>query len=393
MRPRKASTLVLSILLLSFVLGFATRASAEESAPRHRVALAGGFDGTLRPDLGGHGYALLAYDLERLPRGSHLSLSFNTDTARIRFDRLRLSGSWLEGGAHAAYEFIFAGLLTDYFRDGRREVARGFGAGYFIFGAFLKALLPRDHYIEVALDVRRWSFDTMEGTDPGLTLPLESWVIEPRLRYTFWRLQDDPSIREAHRPFMRVQGVAFGFEIGADFRTEAAAFGAIDPDHFSPIDPRNQGEATVLMFRQWLRAGVQAHDRVRFQFLQVAATGRGEDDLTRMRIGGSNPYVVPLAGAPWASLLADLLVAVEVSLHVRIWRELEVGLVADGIALRDLHRVGDRDLDFAGGLGVFADLRFGAFQIDLRGGWTPSLGVDLLGHWNIFAAFGWQWSR
>ncbi len=29
--------------------------------------------------------------------------------------------------------------------------------------------------------------------------------------------------------------------------------------------------------------------------------GQNEDDLTRMRVGGMNPYVIPVHGLPWTS--------------------------------------------------------------------------------------------
>lgn len=372
------------------VLAGAPRSEAE-SDRTHRVALAAGFDGVVVPEFTGHGYGLVAYDLEGLAAGSHLGLSYNTDTARVSFDRIRFANGWLEAGAHGTYEFMFAGLFTDYFRGGQLDPGRSFNAGYLEFDVYLKGNLPRDSYLEIALAAQRWFFDRNSGTDAALTLPPESWVIKPRLRYTFWRLTDDPSLREAHRPFPRARGAAFGVELGLDYRTAASPWGALDADQFDPVDPRNPGEPVVLLFRQWLRAGWQLHDRVRLQVAQFAGTGMHEDDLTRTRLGGSNPYVVPLAGAPWAAVLAGTFISAELSLHVRIWRELELGFLAQGAAVEDLQRIGENDLDFVGGLGAFADFRINAFQIDLRSGWTPSLRADPMGHWNVFLSFGWQW--
>ena len=357
----------------------------------HRVALAGGGDVSLVPEIVGHGYGLVAYDLENLPADAHLGLSYNTDTLRVAFDRIRFANGHLEAGAQGTYEFVFAQLLTDYFRGGELDHGRSFNAGYFSLEAHLKANLPRDHHIELALEIRRWFFDENDRTSDHLVLPPEAWVVQPRIRYTFWRLRSDPSLSEAHRPFPRVVGAAIGIEVGLDYRTEAHEWGATDPERFDPADRRNPGEPLILLFRQWLRAGAQVHDRLRIQVAQFAGTGRHEDDLTRVRLGGLNPYVVPLAGSPWAGMVAGTFIAAEISLHVRIWRELELGVLGQGAALEDLDRTGDGELDMVGGLGAFADLRFGAFQIDLRAGWTPSLRAEPLGHWNVFAAFGWQW--
>ena len=137
------------------------------------------------------------------------------------------------------------------------------------------------------------------------------------------------------------------------------------------------GKPTILLFNK-----IDAYSWVQ----------KDEDDLTRVRIGGMNPYVVPLAGAPWAALLADSFIAIQMSWHFRIYRELELGFLADGLAMSDPRRIGDRELGMLGGLGLFIDFQMGSFQLDLRGGWTPSLRPSVAGNWNVFIAFGWQWS-
>jgi hypothetical protein len=357
----------------------------------HRLAIAAGFEARVSPDLGGHGYGLVAYDLDGLPADAHLGVSYNTETARLAFDRIRFAGGLLEVGAGATYEFVLAGLLPDYFRNGRLVEGRGFDASYLELWAHFKANLPRDNFLEVAVGARRWWFAPSDLTAPALVLPRDTWVLEPRLKYTFWRLRDDPSLRDRHRLFPRVRGVAFGAELGLDFRSARGPFGALDPAVFDPVDPRNAGDSPVVVFRQWLRAGWQIGDRFRIQVAETAGAGSGEDDLTRARIGGLNAYVVPLAGAPWAALLADRFIALEISLHVRIFRELELGVLGDGVALEDPQRIGEREFGLLGGLGAFADFRLGGFQIDLRGGWTPSLSVPSTNHWSVFIGLGWGW--
>lgn len=364
-----------------------------EEALHHRVALSGGFDARIRPDPGGHGFGLVDYTLEGLPADSRLNLSYNTDTLRLRFDRVRFANGVLEAGLHVDYEFVFAGLLPDYFRDGRLDSTRGFNAGYLLFGGHIKANLPRDNYLEVGLGGRRWFFARNDQTDQALTLPPETWVVEGRLRYTFWRIRSDPSLAEAHRLFSRVRGAAFGVEVGLDRRVDAAPFGALDEETFDPVDRRNSGEESVFLFRQWLRAGAQITSVFRVQVSQSAGFGQGEDDLTRVRIGGMNPYVVQLAGAPWASLLASTFIAAQLSFHFNFYRDLELGFLLDGVALEDQRRQGEQDMGMLGGVGLFFDLRFGAFQVDIRGGWTPSLGVDVIGSWNAYVGFGWQWQN
>lgn len=359
----------------------------------HKIGVAAGFDARLNPEIGGHGFGLVAYDLDGLPAESHFGFSYNTDTVRLNFDRIRFANGVLEAGAHVAYEFVFAGLLTDYFLNGMLEEDRSFNAAYLELGAHIKANIPGGNYLEIALNGRRWWFDASTATNPSLELPEDMWVFEPRLRYTFWRVRDDPSLQESHRLFPRVRGAAIGVELGVDVRNEDGArpWGARDGEVFEPVDPRNEGAQTILIFRQWARGGLQLSDRFRIQIAEFAGAGKHEDDLTRVRIGGMNPYVVPLAGAPWAAVLSDFFIALELSLHLRVWREIEIGVLGHGVALEDPSRIGEREFGLLGGVGGFVDIRFGAFQIDLRAGWTPSLSVPTNNHWSFYFGFGWGW--
>ena len=120
------------------------------------------------------------------------------------------------------------------------------------------------------------------------------------------------------------------------------------------------------------------------------------DDLVRLRVGGLNPYSVPLAGAPWAGYLAGEFAAVDASLHVRVWRDHEVGVVVDGVVLDDVHRTRRAD-------GAHRRARrhrrlrrraLGSWQLDVRGGWSPTTQPGSpAGSWALFAAAGWAWSR
>jgi hypothetical protein len=182
--------------------------------------------------------------------------------------------------------------------------------------------------------------------------------------------------------------VAFGVELGADVRSEARPWGARAAS-FSPRDLRNDPSTIVWSVRQWLRAGAPLGSRVRLQLSEVALWMSGADDLDRARVGGFNPYVIPIAGAPWPAWLADRLLAAELSLHVRLWRELEAGALLDGAVLGDIERTGNPLVPGpVWGAGLFADLRIGAWQIDVRGGYCPTLrGVSL------FASLGWAFAR
>ena len=337
---------------------------------------------SLSPALDGHGFGLLRYDLDGLPRGSHLAIELNSDTLRLSYDRLRFGRG--EVGVNATGEALIAGLLDEYYRDGRNEPGRGFYASYAALGGYAK-LDAAPHFLELAVTARRWLFQRNGSTDGDLSLPPEAWVGELRLRYTLWLLDGD---RQAQRLHPRVRGVAFGVELGLDQRSEARRWGA-------PDETRNDPARSIYSVRQWLRAGVKVHARVRFQLDEVACWMSGEDDLVRLRVGGLNPYSVPLAGAPWAGYLAGKVAATDATLHVRAWREHEVGVLLDTVVLDDADRAGalGRAAVLAG-VGVFADLRWRAWQLDLRGGWSPTLRPNsIAGGWGMFAALGWGWSR
>ncbi len=377
-----------SIAALLLLAAVAFPAAAAEL--HHAIAVAAGGELTGSPAVGGHGFALLRYDLDGLPRQSHFSAELNTDTLRLSYDRLRLGP--VEIGFVAAGEVLIAGLLSDYYRDGRNDPSRGFYASYAFAGAYAKASFG-PHFFELAAAARRWLFTRAGDTSPVLTLPPDAWVGELRLRYTLWMLRPDPSLYQPQRLHPRLRGVALGVEAGLDERSQAAPWGARDSS-FVPGDPRNAPGRSIFMVRQWLRAGVALHPRVRLQLDEAAAWMWNEDDLVRLRVGGLNPYSVPLAGAPWAGYLAGKLAALDASLHVRVWRDHEVGVVADGVVLDDPRRTGAGGAGVLAGVGAFVDARVGVWQLDLRGGWSPTVRPGTAaGSWGLFAAAGWAWSR
>jgi hypothetical protein len=356
----------------------------------HTLSLAGGGELFGSPAIGGHGFVLVRYDLDGLVRHSHFAAELNTDTLRLSYDRLRLGP--VELGVTAAAELFIAGLLTDYYRDGVSDPARGFYASYAATAAYAK-LGVGPHFFELAISARRWFFARAGDTSPALTLPPDAWVGEFRLRYTLWMLRPDPSLYQPQRLYPRLRGIALGVELGLDERSDASPWGARDAT-FAPPDPRNAPGRTILLARQWLRAGAELHERIRVQLDEVATWMWHDDDLVRLRVGGFNPYSVPLAGAPWAGYLAGKLAAVDASVHVRVWREHEVGVVADGVVLEDPRRTGASGVGVLAGVGAFADARFGMWQFDVRGGWSPTVTPgSVAGSWGLFAAAGWAWSR
>lgn len=322
-----------------------------------------------------HGALMLAYDVDELPAGARFGVEYNTDTLRLTYDGVRLSDK-AELGGQLTGEVFIAGLSRDYFRDGTTELDRVYLASYAHARAWLKLEVQTRTFFTIEAGARRWFFSASDDTGDAFELPPDTWVFEPRLHWAWWGLNDDAGWTDRHRLYPRARGAAIGFSAELDLRDETRAWGARDPAAFDPADPRNDPEPVAIRGVQWLRAGWQLHERVRTQFEESARIASGEDDTNRARVGGLNPYSVNVAGVPWAHYLTDDYAAVAWSWHLRVWGDLEVGPLADAVVMRDIHRTGDTDVDLVWGAGAFADWRAGKWQVDVRGGWSPSLADD-----------------
>ncbi len=360
-------------LLLALLLAGSSptsRALAQEPAPDPwRVVLAGGAEAWDSGGFGTHGWLLVDAQRDRVANG-RLHLLYNTDTLQVGLEGMRARGGKLEGSVILRGEALLAGLLFDYYRRGERDGGRSFAASYLTLVPSLKWHPAARHSLELQLGLRQWFFGRRGETADDFTLPPDTFVFEPRLSYTFWRLEARGLEWEAHRFFPRYSGFAFGATFGMDLRSDGRAFGA---DVGGQLDPRNDPGRVILSGRQWMAAGVRLAGWGRLQLHQQASWGVGEDDLTRNRVGGMNPYVISIAGLPWAAVLSERLVSAQLSLHVRAGRRSphELGILANGGVFNDLRRVGElMEFGGAGGVGAFADLRFGRVQLHGRFGYA-----------------------
>lgn len=355
--------------LVCAALALSLHASAAGAVDWHGQ-LSVGSDFTLSPEPGAHEFVLFDVRGRGAVGRGDLRLYFNTDTLQASVENVPLGTDALQFSAGVRGELAIAGLLRDYFRDGRRVDGRGFFASYVYGYAALKWLPAMSHSLELQAAGRAWIFarDT-GGTSPNLRLPTDPRVFEARLRYTFWRVTSPGDEWQSQVLFPRVTGLATGVELGMDLRSDASAWGALD----GVDDGRNHPGDVIVMARQWLRAGAQLSPRWRVQVDETASWGSGEDDLTRNRVGGMNPYVVPIPGLPWAAVLSERLVTAQVSVHVRPWLRWrsELGVLVSGGAFNDPRRTGAlMEFGALGGAAVFADLRVWRLQVYLRAGWA-----------------------
>jgi hypothetical protein len=315
-----------------------------------------------------HGVLLLAYDRALSgSRGGRASAEFNTDTLRLETTGLAVD-EHTTLNARLTGELFIAGLSTDYWQDLDHRRERTFRSSYLQGQVWTKSRLGTRHFVEVEIGVRRWFFDENgDETGPAFVLPPEVTVLEPRLRYTFWHLADDAGWRERHRLYPRLRGVAAGVEGGLDLRTDARPWG--DPD-----DPRNAPRKGIARVRPWLTGGTALAGPVRWQGALEAGLAAGDDDLGRRRIGGLTPYVAPVPGVFWAHHLSDRYAHAQLGLPVAVFGDTEVGAVAAAALLNDRSRTGRTDaMDAEWGVGVAGDVRLGAWQVDVRAGYSPSL--------------------
>lgn len=364
-----------ALLALAFVVGglllVPSVAAAEPPPPPSlwRVGVAFGAEGWLSGELGQHGFGLVDVRRERTARGT-LRFLYNTDTLQLGLENIRLLDGTLELSVVARGEALLAGLLFDYYERGERIASRSFYASYVQLLPALKWHAADRHSLELVMGVRQWFFGRGPSTASDFTLPPDTFVFEPRLSYTYWRIRSPGSEWEPHRLHPRITGVAFGVQLGLDRRHDRRAWGA---SIAGELDPRNAPDDVILMARQWLYAGVPLSPIARLQFEEHASYGAGEDDLTRNRLGGMNPYVVPVSGLPWAAVLSERLVSLRAGLHLRPRRTSphELGLGVDAAAFSDARRSGDLDAySGAGGAFAFGDFRLHRWQLHGRFGYA-----------------------
>ena len=368
---------------------FALALLAPKTALAQRWSVSAGVAGdlSLAPDPRGFGIVVADLRVRGIARGGDLRATLNTDTLQVGIESVALSPR-VQLGAFARGQALFGGMLPTYIQRGERVAARGFFASYVQLAASVK-WLPADHHaLELVLSGRRWFFTGGDGVD---ALPPAPFTFEPRIRYVFWDLQLPRGDLDAGIFHPRFHGVALGLELGMDLRSEQGSYG-----------PRAGGARTgtitprPLMVRQWLRAGVRAHPRLRVQFEESASFGVDEDDLTRPRVGGMNPWSVQVPGLPWPALLSERLIAAMVSAH---WQPSsryahELGIAFAAGAFSDPARTGDLDRFGAlGGAALFTDLRWSAWTLHLRAGAAlPSEWLDRAPHLGAFASLSRRWN-
>ncbi len=334
-----------------------------------------------------HGIVIVAWDAENVSSTTDLSAELNTDTLRLAATEIPLEGQTTLNLRLSGEAFV-AGLSTDAWRDGAVVPAETFRSSYVQGQIWVKGRPAGDLWAEAELGVRRWIFQRVNGdTGADFTLPADTSVLEPRLRLTWWGLRDDAAWHERQRLFPRLRGFAAGVEAGVDLRGTAHDWGAGGASHGSvgrqpggvPIGAlvdqgdRNRRRDAIARLRPWALAGWQATHALRWQGSAEGGLTSGDDDVSRRTVGGLNAYTAQIPGVPWAHDRAGNYAHAETSLQVAFCDGWEAGPLAAVAVLSDRERTGSSDAAAEWGLGAVLDARLGAWQLDLRGGYSPSL--------------------
>lgn len=369
------------------LLLMASAMSAQAEPPRWSVF--GGGEGAGQEDAPGHGFFSVKYT-DADPKDGTRSVELHTDTLRLEWSRLPL-GEGYTLGVRLTGELGFANLVPDYFLDGERRVERGLFSSYIQGQAWVKGTLAPHLYGTLEVGGRRWVADRTPKTNPALVLPADTWSLEPRLHLTWWHLVHDAGWSDPHRLFPRLNGFAAGVSLGLDWFSDTAPWGALDPDTFNPVDPRNAPDALQWVVYQWVRAGGPVGEHLRWEAEQSFGHRTGPDDRTRWPAGGQTPYAAPLAGAYWAYFHADSFVSGVLSGRHKVSEGFEWGPFVNVLDLDDPRRRGEDDRRTFWGAGLAVDWRMGPWQIDLRGGYSPTLAdaAPAARPWSVFLNTGW----
>ncbi len=356
---------------LPFVVLASLLVSSAAHAEGWHGSVAGGADFAFVPETTGFGFVLFEATGEDKVGKGDVRLYYNTDTIHLEIERIPL-GKDFELSVALRGELIFAGLLHQYYQQGLRQSNLGFNASYVVLLPKLQWHVGDHHTLEVLTNVRYWIFGD-KNTRSDYMLPANTVVFEPRLGYIYWNIDSPAEEYRASKLFPRIHGIAVGASVGVDVRSEVRPWGFVDTTTGTSIDGRNDPNKAIWTLNQWLRAGWKTGDRFRLELQETFNWGWHQDDITRMRIGGMNPYVLVVPGLPWSANISERLALAQLSGHIKPKKDKpqELGVLVAGGTINDPRRQGRlNDFGGIGGLALFTDLRWGRWQVYARAGWA-----------------------
>lgn len=277
---------VVAAVGLAFIVCTIAPAVGRAAPEKWHAAVLGGGEFNFAPgvdnQLTGHGWVGFDSVGKGIVGGGDLRLFYNTTKVHVGIERISFANNKLAFFAFLEGEAFISQLLNDYFNQGRRIDEFGIEASYALLHTKLQWYPGKHQTIEILAPVRHWWFGDRNSTSSNFARPANTWVFEPRIGYNFWKIDVSLEEWERHRVFPRVTGIA---------------------------DGRNDPGKVMYNVAQWLRAGWELGRFVRLQLDQWGNYGWRQDDITRRRIGGASPYVIPVPGLPWPGLISERLLA------------------------------------------------------------------------------------
>ncbi|MEE2902333.1 MAG: hypothetical protein VYC39_08385 [Myxococcota bacterium] len=340
----------------------------------------------------GHVAVMARWDRRLGNNQAKLTFEFNTETINLELDQVYLASRMSLGGQIRA-EALGTNVLFDYFQNGEYDASRTIAASNGLANVWVNWNPFSRFYVRHEHGLRKWLSIRVPGrTSPSLELPEDSFVYESRLNLTWWNLDNDVAWSQRQRNYPRLQGFAVGTTFGANWQFDTRPWGARDALIFTPVDSRNQPEHFQWSITQWFLGGWKIADGVRLQIKEEAGWAAGVDDLSRRTVGGLTPFTVNLPGMPWAYTHADKHASTMASFHFKLpVADVEVGPLVSGIVVQDFERIGASQFTSLWGFGGFVDYRFGPWQFDIRGGYSPALRAHHpeQGAWSVLGVIGW----
>ncbi len=251
-----------------------------------------------------HGILRLRWiEQDLIPGPGLIDVDLNTDTLSAAYGHPGLLGPTTWAKVYVRGQAFAANLLGDHARGGVQVPERAFGAGYLLAGGHFGAQVWRGPrlqlYLAGQLEARQWLHFALPGTtSEQLVLPPMNQALEPSL---FGLI----TAGETRTRLLRWHGVRAWSSATGIGRLAATPWGALGDDD----DGRNQLGPIGGRLEAALEMGVVGAQlfwfRPLFEGGLRGGLGYGLDDRDRFRVGGDNPWVVPLSGAGWAEFLVD----------------------------------------------------------------------------------------
>jgi hypothetical protein len=339
--PRTSSltALVFSSLFSLTSLTLGARGAAAAGWGPWEMRIAGG------GELGATSFGIFDLGLRKGP----LSIQLLTDTLDLRYaPELRQGRAFV--GLRA--ETFAAGLLISPWTDGAPDPARALYAAYLGLDGGYVRYLPAGLYAGVQGSARLYLFFAQSQTTAAVPGPTPVFTLEGVLgHYT-----------EVSHLWLRA---------GLD------------------------GELTVAMPHVAVEATVRPDWALAPRVEVRGAWARNQDFITRTRLGGLNPYVVPLAGAAWAEFWVESYLALRAgpSLKVRLPSRRGAETRDHSLELAVVSDVAGFDGRTELGFGLLGRWRYGRYSLDAALGYAPWLHRQE-GVWRVtgFLLFGTDWS-